>query len=232
MSKINKINELMIQLYKDDCLYPISLKQIIGDGNIEYSNLEKTTYNHHFELNPLPCDFNINDTGEFITKEIGLFTAKNIDTNNNMNFQVRGFPHGFTTAQTEITSSGEETGGRVGKVPTREVDRILAEYNYSRIKSIKEFNNFDWDSDEIEKYTTMIKNVNGDSKFFMSNIDNWLIKTQTDAEFKATLCIKLQGLIVANFLKINENNISNILTSFLLSAKKIGSDSGFFIKIY
>jgi hypothetical protein len=54
-------------------------------------------------------------------KKIGLFTFNNTDTKKQINMQVRGFPHGYGTAQTEITSDGTPTGGRLGKVSTKVV---------------------------------------------------------------------------------------------------------------
>ena len=103
-------------------MYPISLKQITGDGSIEYNNLTNKKIEYNFLLNKLPCDFRINEDGLFVTKEIGVISAINTDSQKQMNFQVRGFPHKYGLAQTEITSSGELTGGRVGKIPTKDIE--------------------------------------------------------------------------------------------------------------
>ena len=53
--------------------------------------------------------------------------------------QVRGFPHSYGVAQTEITSDGTPTGGRLGKVSTKVVDSVLGQYNDERISSIRYF---------------------------------------------------------------------------------------------
>ena len=69
--------------------------------------------NYNIEI----AKFNCNLTTE--GKEIGLFTFTNKTTKKQIIMQVRGFPHSYGTAQTEITSDGTPTGGRLGKIPTK-----------------------------------------------------------------------------------------------------------------
>jgi len=233
--KVSLCNTLIIDLYNNGILYPVSLKQITSkSGSFELANLSELASppkNYNYEMKAFPCNFDYAD-GVFKTREIGVFTALNKDTGKNLLFQVRNFPPGFDVVQTEITSSGEPTGGRIGKVPTAVIDKIMSEYSYSRIKKKKEFNGFEWDSAEIKKYSNMVQTVGGNKKYFDDNIAEWLHLAQTDSQIKADLSCKIQGLIFSNFFAANVNHISDIMNKFLLGAKKISNDSGFFIKIY
>ena len=117
-------------------MYPISLKQITAErANVDKNNVPGTikAADYNIEI----AKFNCNLTPE--GKEIGLFTFNNTDTKKQINMQVRGFPHGYGTAQTEITSDGTPTGGRLGKVSTKVVDSVMGLYNDARISSIRYF---------------------------------------------------------------------------------------------
>lgn len=231
---VQLFNTMIIKFYNKGWFYPVSLKQITSSsGNREFNNLDiKELHLYNFEIDKIPSDFDYDIAKEkFKTKEIGVFSFTNKDTNKKLLFQVRGFPHGFTIVQTEITTSGEKTGGRVGKVPTPIVDKVFAKYSEQRIKSTKEFKNFDLTDKDIDKYKEMYSVISKD-KQFDTYINSWVTKAQIDTQMKADLCVKLQGLIFASFLKEHEKNINEILNAFLLGAKKISADSGFFIKIY
>ena len=65
--------------------------------------------------------------------------------------QVRGFPHGYGTAQTEITSDGTPTGGRLGKIPTKVVDSVMGQYKDERISSIRYFGSSPFESFDKNK---------------------------------------------------------------------------------
>jgi len=227
------INNLIKNLYDDRLLYPISLKQIGGGkGNIEITNYTYKPISYKFEMVQYPSGFAFNnDTNQFCTKEIGLFIAKNLETDNHMVFQMRAFPHGFKIAQTEITTSGEDCGGRVGKIPTKDIDYILAMYGSSRFKSIKELNNFEWDNETKQYYSDMYFSLTN-SNYFSENINYWIELTKIDDNVKEDLSVKIQGLKMSYFLWENKEHISDILTRFLLAGKKINQSSSMFIKIY
>lgn len=231
--KLTASNEYFKKLYDNGELYPISLKQIIRGSKykIELSNYEKTNYHYDFEMSDFPCDFSLDSNQNWNTKEIGGFRAKNLETGKTLEFQVRGFPHGYTTAQTEITKSGDRSGGRVGKIPTKEIDRIMASYGGKRISSIRQLKDMNWDRNDIKQYADMFKDLDG-SKHFENHIHDWLKRCDVDYDFKATFAMKIQGLVISHFLYKNKKDISTILTGFLLAAKKISNDSGFFIKVY
>ena len=143
-------------------MYPISLKQIIAEkANVDKNNVPGTikAADYNIEI----AKFNCNLTPE--GKEIGLFTFNNTDTKKQINMQVRGFPHGYGTAQTEITSDGTPTGGRLGKVSTKVVDSVMGLYNDARITSIRYFGTpkpfSDFDENKCKEvygmYETVIK---------------------------------------------------------------------------
>ena len=104
------------KLYKDGKMYPISLKQITSDkANVDKNNVPGQVKVADYDIQIAKFNCNLSTEG----KEIGLFTFNNTTTKKQISMQVRGFPHRYGTAQTEITSDGTPTGGRLGKVPTK-----------------------------------------------------------------------------------------------------------------
>lgn len=233
-------NNKMYDYYKKKQLYPISLKQLVSDKpSVDFANepgkAKKAAYN--IEI----AKFNCNLSAE--GKEIGLFTFKNTNTSKQISLQVRGFPHGYGTAQTEITSDGTPSGGRLGKISTAIVDRVMEEFDDERIKSIKYFGRtpevfeaFDKRRiDEIYKmYQTVSKHkkVQDQNKLKKSEFEDLIAKAQSDMDIASNLCMKIQGLKMMHFFVTNEKNISTIMNKMINGAKKISDDNGFFIKIY
>ena len=131
---VNMFNDKLYKLYTNKQMYPISLKQIISEkANIDYTNKPGTVKVANFNIEIAKFNCNLTTEG----KEIGLFTFLNEDTKKQINLQVRGFPHSYGTAQTEITSDGTPTGGRLGKIPTKVVDSVMSQYKDARISSIR-----------------------------------------------------------------------------------------------
>lgn len=237
---VDVFNTTLYQYYKKGIVYPFSLKQLTKKPpSVDFNNVPGSNAPKHYkiEINKLNCDLSLKG------KEIGLMTFKNKDTNKDISMQVRGFPHGYTTAQTEITSDGSPSGGRLGKVSTQVVDRIMERYNDERIKSISFFgkspNTFsEFDKEKIKEVWSWYTLVKEHQKV---SVTNPLSKTQFEQlveqakknyETAETLCIKIQGLKILYFFVKNEKNISGIMNNMINGAKKISNDSGFFIKIY
>lgn len=237
---IQMFNNKIYQLYQDKLLYPISLKQLISDKpSIDYTNepgkMKIASYN--IEINNINC--NLSDEG----KEIGLFTFNNTDTSKQISLQVRGFPHSYGTAQTEITSDGTPSGGRLGKIPTAIVDRVMDEFGDERIKSIGYFgkapNIFgEFDDKRIKEvyqwYKTVVKHpkVKDQNKLKEDEFMDLVGIAQNDIDTAKNLCMKIQGLKMMHFFVTNEKNLSAIMNKMINGAKKISDDNGFFIKIY
>jgi len=236
---INIFNDKFYQLYKNKILYPISLKQLITEkASIDYNNIpgkiDVSDYNIKIEK------FNCNLTTE--GKEIGLFTFLNVDTKKQILLQVRGFPHSYGVAQTEITSDGTPTGGRLGKISTSIVDSIMAEYKDKRINSIKYFGTpkpfEDFDVNKIKETYEMYEKVIKNSKVFTEKFLTYnayvkIINTsKSNIEIAKNMCMKIQGLKIMHFFVKNEKNLSTIMNKMINGAKKISKSNGFFIKIY
>ena len=237
---VEMFNNKIYEFYKSKLLYPISLKQLKSDiASIEYANEpgKIKVADYAIAINNFNC--NLSAEG----KEIGLFTFKNLDTNKMINMQVRGFPHGYGTAQTEITSDGTPTGGRLGKISTVIVDRILDGYKFERIKNIsffgkgaKPFSKFN-DATVKEVYS-WYESVSKHPKVTDVNpltLDEFraLVKqTQDNYEIAEKLCQKIQGLKMMYFFIKHESDLSIIMNKMINGAKKNSSDNGFFIKIY
>lgn len=237
---IDMFNNKIYEMYKNKDLYPISLKQITSKkAKIEYTNEPNKVKVAYYVIIIKNININLSTKG----KEIGLFTFENTDTGKTISLQVRGFPHSYNIAQTEITSDGTLTGGRLGKVSASIIDRILEEYNFKRIKSIsyfgtkpKYFSMLDIKriNEVYSQYTkiihhTKIKNQNRISKEEFTEL---IEKAKTDYDLAATLCQKIQGIRMAYFFTQNDKNISYIMNKMINGAKKISADNGFFIKIY
>jgi hypothetical protein len=238
---IDVFNSKIYSYYKQKQLYPISLKQLANDKpSIDYTNIPGRSNIAAYDIEI--SNFNCSITGD--AKEIGLFTFKNNDTKKNITMQVRGFPHGYTTAQTEIPTDGTPTGGRLGKIPTGVVDRVLSTYKGGRIDSIKFFgrspNVFSEFTDTRIRetyswYTEVIKHRlvrTSDPKLTIDDYKDLIENAKNNYASAEILCQKIQGLKIMHFLITNESNIAPIMNKLINGAKKISTDNGFFIKIY
>ena len=237
---VEMFNNKIYEFYEAKLLYPISLKKITSDiASIEYNNEpgKIKAANYTIAINNINC--NLSAEG----KEIGLFTFKNLDTNKMISMQVRGFPHGYRTAQTEITSDGTPTGGRLGKISTGIVDRILGEFNFERIKSVsffgkgaKTFSTFnDARVKEVYSwYTSVSKHpkVTDVNPLTLDDFHALVKQAQDNYEIAENLCQKIQGLKMMYFFVKHEPDLSIIMNKMINGAKKVSSDNGFFIKIY
>jgi hypothetical protein len=236
---VNMFNDKLYKLYEKRILFPISLKQLVTEkASVDYNNIPGKTkvadYNIKIEK------FNCNLTAD--GKEIGLFTFKNEDTKKQINLQVRGFPHSYGVAQTEITSDGTLTGGRLGKVPTSVIDNILGQYKDVRINKIgyfgspKPFESFDENKikETYNMYETVIKNRKVSNQKFLKYNDyvKLINSSKSNVEIAKNMCMKIQGLKIMHFFIKNEKNISTIMNKMINGAKKISDSNGFFIKIY
>jgi hypothetical protein len=220
-------------------LFPISLKQLISEkANVDYTNIPGQVKVADYEIEIQKFNCNLTTEG----KEIGLFTFINKDTKKQITMQVRGFPHGYGTAQTEITSDGTPTGGRLGKIPTKVIDDVLAQYNYARIDSIRyfgtpePFSNFDDNKcKEVYKmYETVIKEpkVNNEKSISYKEFAKTIEIAKSDIDIAKNMVMKIQGLKIMNFFVKNKKDLSGIMNKMINGAKKIDDSNGFFIKIY
>jgi hypothetical protein len=236
---VNMFNNKLYEFYKKKILYPISLKQLVTEKpSIDYANIPGTVNVEAYNIKISKFNCNLTTEG----KEIGLFTFLNVDTRKQINLQVRGFPHSYGVAQTEITSDGTPSGGRLGKISTSIVDSVMAQYNDARINSIKyfgtprPFENFDESKirETYKMYETVIKNSKvSNQKFLKYNDYVKLINTsKSNVEIAKNMCMKIQGLKIMHFFIKNEKNLSGIMNKMINGAKKISDANGFFIKIY
>jgi hypothetical protein len=236
---INMFNNKIYKLYEDKILYPISLKQITAEkAKVEKNNVPGTIKVADYNIEIAKFNCNLSTEGQ----EIGLFTFNNTDTKKQINMQVRGFPHGYGTAQTEITSDGTPTGGRLGKVSTKVVDSVMSQYKDARIDSIRYFGTpklfSAFDDNKIEETYNMYKTVIADSK--VNNVKkiskeqfDKIIKTaKKDLKIAENMVMKIQGLKIMHFFIKNKKNLSAIMNKMINGAKKISNSNGFFIKIY
>jgi hypothetical protein len=239
---IDLFNSKIYDYYKKKQLFPISLKQLVGSPSIEYNNEPgaMTIKVSDIVIKNLNCDLSLN------SKEIGLFTFTNKDTGRDISMQVRGFPHGYGIAQTEITRDGSPSGGRLGKVPTGVIDKIMKQWSFEpgRIDSISFFGYVSqgafsrFDKTRIDEvwgwYTKVIadSNVTANHILTKSNFEGLIEQAKKDFKVAETLCIKIQGLCIMYFLIKNKEDISFIMNQMINGAKKLSIDSGFFIKIY
>ena len=236
---INMFNNKLYEFYKKKILYPISLKQLIAEkANVDYANIPGTVSvsDYNIKIAKFNCDLTTEG------KEIGLFTFLNEDTKKQINLQVRGFPHSYGTAQTEITSDGTPSGGRLGKVPTKVVDSVMNQYKDARINSIryfgtpKPFENFD--ENKIKETYKMYETVVKESK--VSNKKSLRYKeyayiinlAKSNMDIAKNMAMKIQGLKIMHFFVKNKKDLSGIMNKMINGAKKISDSNGFFIKIY
>ncbi len=234
---IGVFNSKIYTLYLEGLLYSISLKQIDKVAKIDYNNIpsENQVVYDKMKIEKFIINFG------FDTKEIGSFRFKNLESNKNVIMQNRPFPFEYSVNQTEIVSDGSKSGGRLGKVSTKYIDRMMAEYNYSRINKASYFGNKkdmmkNFDAKKRKEVTEQYNFLKSkryvdvqNSKYFFEILDT--IDSKSDIE-KTIFMVKLQGLRYMYFYAKNENNTTDIVNGMINSAKKIGKTSSFFIKIY
>ena len=237
---ISMFNAKMYEFYNDKMLYPISLKQVVSkDATIEYNNRPnaKVVKDYNIQISNFICK--LGPPG----KDIGSFNFDNEDTKKKIRMQIRGFPHTYGIAQTEIISDGTPTGGRLGKIPTGMVDRVMGEYGDLRIREVTGFfgnkqNAFSkFDAKRIAEVYSWYKTVSlhpkvsADEKMTPETFTALIEEAQGDYYAAENLCMKIQGLKMMHFFIKNEKDISPIMNKMINAAKKIGGESGFFIKI-
>ena len=235
---VSMFNDKMYKLYKKRILFPISLKQIISEkANIDYTNIPGQTKVADYDIEIAKFNCNLSAEG----KEIGLFTFVNNDTNKQINMQVRGFPHSYGVAQTEITSDGTPTGGRLGKVSTKVVDSVLGQYNDERISSIRYFGTRPFENineakckEIYDMYETVIKDtkVKNEEKISYKEFKKLIEVAKRNRRIAENMVMKIQGLKIMHFFIKNKKDVSTIMNKMINGAKKINPDNGFFIKIY
>jgi len=233
---ISLFNKSMFDFYDDGLLYPISLKQITSNSaKVELTNVPGKSASTFDDISIKKIGLNLTKDN----KEVGLFTFDNNSTGKVISMQIRGFPHGYTTTQMEITSDGSVSGGRLGKVPSKVVDKVLYEFGGERIKSIKFFGKSFREFDKIK--TAMVyewfkdslknSNVSSSERLTLNEFSELIEMAKTDFSLAEKLCIKIQGLYFIQFFTSQQNNISLILNKLINGAKKIDVNNGFFIKI-
>ena len=236
---INIFNDKLYKLYKKKVLFPISLKQLISEkANIDYTNIPGQVKVADYEIEIQKFNCNLTTEG----KEIGLFTFNNKDTKKQISMQVRGFPHGYGTAQTEITSDGTPTGGRLGKVSTKVVDSVMGLYNDARISSIRYFGTpepfSDFDENKCKEvygmYETVIKEpkVKNEKNISYKEFKKLIEVAKSKRSIAENMVMKIQGLKIMHFFVKNKKDLSTIMNKMINGAKKINPNNGFFIKIY
>ena len=238
---LNMVNDKIYKLYKDGKMYPISLKQITSDkANVDKNNVPGQVKVAEYDIQIAKFNCNLSTEG----KEIGLFTFNNTTTKKQINMQVRGFPHQYGTAQTEITSDGTPTGGRLGKVSTKVIDNVMSMWKDARIDSIKYFGSpepfSNFDKNKIEETYKMYETVTKDSKVYnvkkisKKSFEKTIGDLQSARPSKAAenMVMKIQGLKIMHFFIKNKKDLSAIMNKMINGAKKINPDNGFFIKIY
>jgi hypothetical protein len=236
---VNMFNDKLYKFYKKKILYPISLKQLVTEKpSIDYTNVPGQIKVSDYDIEIAKFNCNLTTEG----KEIGLFTFLNKDTKKQINLQVRGFPHGYGTAQTEITSDGTPSGGRLGKIPTKVIDSVMSQYKDARINSIKyfgspkQFSNFDENKikETYKMYETVIKDskVSNQKSLSYKEYVKIINTAKSNMDIAKNMAMKIQGLKIMHFFVKNKKDLSGIMNKMINGAKKISDSNGFFIKIY
>jgi uncharacterized protein YbgA (DUF1722 family) len=148
------------------------------------------------------------------------------------------------STQTEITSDGSKSGGRVGKVPAAIVDKVYKDNGFFKIDPRSYFENKLEDTKQAQinewvNWYAVVSKDNSVTASIPSNKIEEFIKT-TLLEFGNPVNAgninafkhKIQGLAMQYFFVKNKKNLSNIITQYILGGKKINTKAGFFIKVY
>ena len=237
---IEDFNNKIYELFKLKYLIPVSLKQITSKKyNIEFSNEPgKEVISYNIDISSFITDLSPG------TKEIGSFVFINRKTHKSIRMQTKGYPFASVSTQTEITSDGSETGGRIGKVPAGIIDSVYSDYGFFRIKPSSYFsdNIHNTPKEQINEWVKWYETVSQSNKtqefLCSSSIEQYIInllesfKCSSQHENIQAFKHKIQGLAMQYFFIKNQQNIGDIMTRFILGAKKIDSRSSFFVKVY
>ena len=230
---INQFNSKIYELYKNKYLIPVSLKQITNNKySIEENNVPNAIIpSYDVEIKKLICNMKMD------TVEIGSFSFLNKVNKQKITFQTKGYPNSSASVQTEITSDGTKTGGRLGKVPAVIIKNVYEEYGFFKIvpskyfekdlKKTKDAQIKEW----VKWYLYVISHKSIEYSVSKKDIDK-VIRKNLNTNDVNTFKHKIQGLAMQYFLIKNEKHISSIITKYILGAKKINPVSSFFIKIY
>lgn len=237
---IGTFNYAVYKFFLDKMLVPVSLKQITSKTyKLEYTNVpgeEIPSFN--VSIKNFVCNMKLD------SKEIGAFTFTNKETGGTINMQTKGYPYSSMSTQTEITSDGSKSGGRVGKVPAAIVDKVYKDNGFFKIDPRSYFENKLEDTKQAQinewvNWYAVVSKDNSVTASIPSNKIEEFIKT-TLLEFGNPVNAgninafkhKIQGLAMQYFFVKNKKNLSNIITQYILGGKKINTKAGFFIKVY
>lgn len=240
-SAVDRCNALILKSYEDGDLYPISLKKLEGKAKIE---IHKDKVLPVYKVDPINIDLNMGLTGAML----GQYKYKNDGESGVIRFKMRATTLGYTMAQTEFESDGSSGSGKsamVGKCPTKDLDKIMKDYNHKRIDSIKYFGGTkngpyftEATPQKIKEWFDMYKYCASKGyvtdKYPLKSLEDMkslVGKAKNDYDSAARLCIKIQGLFLLYFLCKEDKHISDIITRMLNAAKKISARNAFFIKI-
>lgn len=233
-------NSAIYKFFEEKLLIPVSLKQITAKSyKIEYTNVPGTKVPmYDVEIRSFITDLKIG------TKEIGGFTFTNKETGQPIRMQTKGYPFTSVSTQTEITTDGSQTGGRVGKVPAAIIEEVYVDNKFFRIKPVQYFSRDmsktptkqidEW----VNWYKTVVNHRSVSATIPAAKIKDHLVTllksfggTKQEENIQA-FKHKIQGLAMQYFFVINEKKLNTIITKYILGAKKINTKSGFFIKVY
>lgn len=238
-TKALSFNSATYGFYEAKMLYPVSLKQLNGIARVDYSNEPKANETHPFySVENIQCNPTLTEG-----KEIGVISFR-LDSRKMVTMQNRGFPHGFTVTQTEITNDGSNSGGRLGKVPTNVIDKIMSKYGSTRISSVRFFGqkiDGKWMENALkgttikelyEMWLVVAKEFHKTEYTNKEDFKRLFDLANTDEEKAKSLCVHIQGMVFLYFIIKNKKNVSEIVTALVNGAKKISKTNSFFIKIY
>ena len=233
---ITSVNQEIYKFYQNGWLYPISLKKLVDKGKIEYSNIPNKKL-PSYKIKSINCHMKWT-TGE----EIGVISFVK-DDGKRITMQTKGYPRDYSVSQTEMTSDGTSSGGRVGKIPTKVIDSTFAKFGMSRIKNKSYFGNSNnmYLTEVTDKMIDTWYALYEKTKKFVvgthenitkQNFKNLFYAGKHDKELATDLVHKVQGLVFLHIYITNYLHINEIATDFVYGAKKISTNNSFFIKIY
>ena len=155
-----RLNSFIWFEYKKGNLIPISLKKLKGKGRYEKTN-DRDANN---EANPkglIIKDIRCNIALDAITQEVGTISFGAEYLKKRITMQIRFYrkqKSGLGKVQLEITSDGNPSGGRVGKLP----EQILREfYKKEILDKILDINRYFGDNENKKYFKNFYSNVLG-----------------------------------------------------------------------
>lgn len=221
---VGRLNSVLRNLFKEKKVIGISLKKVtrrvaqFEEVNIKITEiLELDKLNQNYDVKKINLNLKVKSSGEFETKDMNI----KLEGSKNYYFQIKSNPPNL-----KFESSTSGSGGRVGKSPTKKVEKLIKIYSKSIFENSQK--NHPKDASEFlsklddykEKFKKIQNHVTTNLKNENEFVDNLRMGFINDPD---TANIKLLAMdFISKYLQIPEKDRSNFWVDMIWLSEKKG----------